>query len=73
MQLYTVAKEQNAPFTVMLMDVDYFKKVNDTYGHAIGDQVLAHVAQVCKSQLKDKELFARYGGKNLSLHCQIIQ
>ncbi|WP_268807890.1 histidine kinase N-terminal 7TM domain-containing diguanylate cyclase [Metasolibacillus fluoroglycofenilyticus] len=67
MQLYTVAKEQNAPFTVMLMDVDYFKKVNDTYGHAIGDQVLAHVAQVCKSQLKDKELFARYGGEEFVL------
>ncbi|WP_042478520.1 histidine kinase N-terminal 7TM domain-containing diguanylate cyclase [Bacillus ndiopicus] len=67
MQLYAEAKEQNTPFTVMLMDIDFFKKVNDTYGHAVGDQVLAHVAQVCKSQLTDKELFARYGGEEFIL------
>ncbi|MEC1178375.1 diguanylate cyclase [Metasolibacillus meyeri] len=75
MQMYEEAKEQNNHFTVMLMDIDYFKKVNDTYGHAVGDLVLAHVAQVCKSQLTDKALFARYGGEEFVLalsNCSIV-
>lgn len=67
MHLYIEAKEQNSHLTVMLMDIDYFKKVNDTYGHAVGDLVLTHVAQVCKSQLTDKALFARYGGEEFVL------
>ncbi|WP_249671281.1 GGDEF domain-containing protein, partial [Bacillus thuringiensis] len=52
---------------VVLMDFDYFKSVNDTYGHAVGDQLLVHVVQVCLSQLKKGELFARYGSEEFVL------
>lgn len=49
------------------MDIDHFKTVNDTYGHAIGDQLLVHVVKVCQSVLKKGELFARYGGEEFVL------
>ncbi|MFC7686206.1 diguanylate cyclase [Ureibacillus sp. GCM10028918] len=57
------AKIVQAPLTVILFDIDYFKKVNDTYGHLIGDQLLKHVANICQSELENLALFARYGGE----------
>ena len=59
------AKVTQPPLTVILFDIDYFKKVNDTYGHLIGDQLLKHVAKVCETLLQQEKesLFARYGGE----------
>ncbi len=51
------------PFSVMMLDVDHFKKFNDTHGHQTGDEVLRFVAQTIKSQLRPNELVARYGGE----------
>lgn len=51
------------PFVLALLDVDNFKKVNDTYGHQIGDSVLAGVAQVMRNASRDYDLLARYGGE----------
>lgn len=48
---------------VMLIDIDYFKKVNDTYGHQVGDDVIFSVAQTCKAALRGDDIFARYGGE----------
>ena len=48
---------------VLLLDIDHFKQVNDTYGHAAGDRVLQHVAHVLRQQLRSNELLARYGGE----------
>jgi diguanylate cyclase (GGDEF)-like protein/PAS domain S-box-containing protein len=64
---FAVAKRGLLPYTVVLMDVDYFKKVNDTFGHPVGDQLLIHVAKVCQSLLADDMLFARYGGEEFVL------
>ncbi|WP_456272477.1 diguanylate cyclase [Bacillus sp. AK031] len=61
------AREKDIPFSVILMDVDHFKRVNDTYGHFVGDQLLVHIAQTCQIQLTDGELFARYGGEEFVL------
>ncbi len=66
-QAYSEAGEASSAFTVILMDIDHFKNVNDTYGHAIGDQLLVHVVKVCQSVLKKGELFARYGGEEFVL------
>lgn len=66
-QAYSEARESSSAFTVILMDIDHFKNVNDTYGHAIGDQLLVHVIKVCQSVLKKGELFARYGGEEFVL------
>ncbi|MBD2870355.1 sensor domain-containing diguanylate cyclase [Paenibacillus arenilitoris] len=64
---YAEAQEHASAFTVILMDIDHFKSVNDTYGHAAGDQLLVHVVNVCRSQLEEGALFARYGGEEFVL------
>jgi len=66
-QNFAEAKEAATPFTVILMDIDHFKKVNDTYGHFIGDLVLKHVVKMCQNNLEAGELFARYGGEEFVL------
>ncbi|MCM3634683.1 histidine kinase N-terminal 7TM domain-containing diguanylate cyclase [Paenibacillus camelliae] len=61
------AKDNRSAFTIILFDIDFFKKVNDTYGHHTGDQMLLHVAQICKAELGEHMLFARYGGEEFVL------
>ncbi|RKF15933.1 sensor domain-containing diguanylate cyclase [Alginatibacterium sediminis] len=48
--------------SALILDLDYFKKVNDAYGHLVGDEVLKRVAQTCQTQLRDCDLLARLGG-----------
>ncbi|MCE9526572.1 MAG: diguanylate cyclase [Planctomycetales bacterium] len=56
--------QKNAqPFCVMVLDVDFFKRFNDTHGHLAGDEVLKFVAQNIKTQLRESEFVARYGGE----------
>ncbi|MDR3574330.1 MAG: diguanylate cyclase [Anaerolineaceae bacterium] len=49
--------------SLILMDVDFFKKVNDTYGHDTGDEVIRAIAQICRKKLRDIDLIGRYGGE----------
>lgn len=51
------------PVTVALADIDHFKRVNDTYGHAAGDIVLRHVAQLIRGDLRANDFIGRYGGE----------
>lgn len=51
------------PLTCMFLDIDYFKSVNDKYGHQVGDKVLSTVAKTIKSQLRNNDVLARYGGE----------
>jgi diguanylate cyclase (GGDEF)-like protein len=51
------------PLAVLMMDIDYFKRVNDSYGHAIGDQVLQALASLVVEILRAIDIFARYGGE----------
>lgn len=57
------AQIYNTPFTIILLDIDHFKKVNDTYGHDTGDKVLIQVASIIKSLLRNQDTFARWGGE----------
>lgn len=51
------------PLTFLIWDIDHFKKINDYYGHAIGDEVLRMVAQQINSRLRSTDFLARYGGE----------
>jgi diguanylate cyclase (GGDEF)-like protein len=51
------------PLSLLVIDVDHFKSVNDTYGHSTGDQVLKSLAQTLKKQLRSNDYIARYGGE----------
>lgn len=51
------------PLSILMLDIDYFKQVNDTFGHEKGDQVLRRVAAVLKSVCREEDLPARYGGE----------
>lgn len=52
----------NHPLAIGLMDIDYFKQINDTYGHAVGDQMLVTFAKICQKQIREIDVFARFGG-----------
>jgi diguanylate cyclase (GGDEF)-like protein len=49
--------------SIIMIDIDHFKKVNDTYGHTTGDEVLHETAQICKQSLREVDLIGRYGGE----------
>jgi diguanylate cyclase len=59
------AMEQGTPLSVMMIDIDHFKRFNDSFGHQIGDQVLRLVANVLREQVRDHDLVARYGGEEM--------
>ncbi|MGI2997195.1 diguanylate cyclase [Vibrio alginolyticus] len=56
-------KPQSGPVTLALIDVDYFKQVNDTYGHVFGDTVLTGVAKVLEETVRENDIVARFGGE----------
>jgi two-component system cell cycle response regulator len=57
------ANKDGKPISVMMLDIDFFKKVNDTYGHAAGDAVLREFADRLRAQLRGIDLAVRYGGE----------
>ncbi len=56
-------KDLSTPVSVILLDIDYFKKVNDTYGHAVGDEVLKTLAKIMESQVRSNDKTSRWGGE----------
>ena len=61
------SKRYGTPFSVVMMDVDDFKKLNDTYGHLVGDRVLKAIANVVKAQMRGVDTAARYGGEEIAV------
>ncbi len=60
-------KRYGHPLCVMILDADKFKAVNDTYGHEAGDRVLKALSDVCRTQLRDVDVFGRFGGEEFTL------
>lgn len=66
-QEISITKRQNNPLCAMMIDIDFFKKVNDTYGHAAGDEVLRSVAGIIKQELRESDIPSRYGGEEFAV------
>lgn len=64
---FTRAKRYSRPFTVIMIDIDHFKSINDNYGHAAGDHVLVSTAQILKGNLRDTDVLGRVGGEEFIL------
>lgn len=57
----------NQDACLLILDIDYFKKINDTYGHVFGDKVIRSVANTLKENVKGKDVVARYGGEEFAI------
>jgi len=61
------ASKNEALYSLLMFDLDFFKKVNDTYGHQVGDDVLIKFTQVISENIRDNDIFARWGGEEFVL------
>ena len=66
-QLFTAAKQSGSPLCVSVFDIDNFKKINDRYGHIVGDKVLIGLSALISEHLRGEEFFARWGGEEFAL------
>ena len=60
--LVHLSKDIHKPLSLIMLDIDHFKKINDTYGHVAGDKILKSVSETIRAQTRDSDLCARYGG-----------
>lgn len=67
---FTYSLRHRSPLTLVLFDLDHFKKINDTYGHQAGDVVLTDVSTLMLMSLRSEDVFARYGGEEFAVICR---
>lgn len=66
-QLWERSKRDSSPLAVLMLDLDYFKRVNDSYGHQAGDYTLKHFCSLVKRELRPYDSFGRYGGEEFTI------
>ncbi len=66
------ALRHGKPLALVMFDIDYFKKINDTYGHPAGDSVLHQMATRVQGTTRSEDIFARYGGEEFALICRDV-
>lgn len=69
-QELTLAQTTSTPLSIIFLDIDFFKKVNDTLGHHVGDEVLRDVAKLIASSIRDSDFLARWGGEEFVITLQ---
>ncbi|WP_049723698.1 GGDEF domain-containing protein [Gilvimarinus polysaccharolyticus] len=63
-------RHSGQPLSIVMMDIDYFKSINDQYGHGVGDNILAGISALVKEHIRSTDLFARWGGEEFVLVCR---
>ncbi|WP_154661639.1 diguanylate cyclase [Bacillus ndiopicus] len=66
---FQLAEQQNIPFSIILLDIDNFKAVNDEFGHQVGDTTLIKVAQILNNTIREKDIVGRWGGEEFLVLC----
>ena len=66
-QLLKTCHERELPVSIVMFDIDYFKKINDEFGHAGGDIALQHVAELLKHELRKSDISCRFGGEEFAI------
>ena len=69
---FAYARRHKTMLSLVMFDVDYFKRVNDTYGHLAGDAVLVHLARITQATIRTEDVLARYGGEEFAVICRGI-
>lgn len=64
---FSLAQRTQRPLSLLMIDIDHFKKINDQWGHQAGDGVLKYVSQMLKSSCRDSDIVARYGGEEMAI------
>ncbi|BBP42795.1 hypothetical protein THMIRHAT_05410 [Thiosulfativibrio zosterae] len=67
---FALYQRHQQPLSLLMIDLDFFKSVNDIFGHLAGDQVLIKMAEWCQSQCRTDDLFARWGGEEFMVLCR---
>ena len=62
-KILDITKRSGRPISLAMIDIDHFKKVNDTYGHDVGDQALIHIAKIIQKSIRRSDVFVRFGGE----------
>lgn len=68
-EIYTNFQRYKTPFSVIIVDIDFFKKVNDTYGHDVGDSVLKEFAVILRTGVRQVDIVGRWGGEEFLVLC----
>lgn len=67
---FAYARRHKSVLSLVMFDVDHFKRINDTYGHLAGDAVLVHLARITQSTIRTEDVLARYGGEEFAVICR---
>ncbi len=65
--LFAEAARKQTPLSLVMIDLDHFREINDMYGHDTGDQLILELVTVCKNNLREKDIIARYGGDEFTI------
>ena len=60
---FSFCKRQNLPLSFLFIDIDYFKKINDQFGHQVGDEALIQTAEIISKNIRESDICGRYGGE----------
>ena len=66
-QEVATSRRNNSPLCCIMLDIDFFKSVNDNYGHAVGDRALSFVSKIIKKEIREYDIASRYGGEEFTI------